>query len=55
LQLVLLSLARGTETIAPFQVFFRSKTATQVLVYTVDTLGNLLPALDGVSVAIFNN
>ena len=52
---VLLSLARGTETIAPFQVFFRSKTATQVMVYTVDTLGNLLPALDGVSVAIFNN
>jgi hypothetical protein len=52
---VLLSLARGTEVIAPFQVFFRSKTATQLMVFTVDTLGNLLPALDGVSVAIFNN
>ena len=52
---VLLSLARGTEDIAPFQVFFRSKMATQVIIYTVDTLGNLLPALDGVSVVIFNN
>lgn len=52
---VLLSLSRGTEVIAPFQVFFRSKTATQVIVYTVDTLGNLLPPLDGVSVVVFGN
>jgi hypothetical protein len=52
---VLLSLSRGTEVIAPFQVFFRSKTATEVIIYTVDTLGNLLPALDGVSVVVFGS
>jgi len=52
---VLTALSRGTEVIAPFQVFFRSKTATQVIVYTVDTLGNLLPVLDGVSVVVFGS
>jgi hypothetical protein len=53
--LVLPALSRGTEVIAPFQVFFRSKTATEVIIFTVDTLGNLLPVLDGVSVVVFGN
>lgn len=52
---VLTALSRGTEVIAPFQVFFRSKTATEVIIFTVDTLGNLLPPLDGVSVVVFGS
>ena len=52
---VLPALSRGTEVVAPFQVFFRSKTATEVIIFTTDTLGNLLPALDGVSVVIFSS
>lgn len=53
--LVLPALARGTEVIAPFQVFFRSRSATEVIIFTTDTLGNLLPVLDGVSVVIFGS
>jgi len=52
---VLPALSRGTEVVAPFQVFFRSKTATEVIIFTTDTLGNLLPALDGVSVVVFGS
>jgi hypothetical protein len=52
---VLPALARGTEVIAPFQVFFRSRSTTEVIIFTVDTLGNLLPALDGVSVVVFGS
>ncbi len=53
--LVLPTLARGTEVIAPFQVFFRSRSTTEVIIFTVDTLGNLLPALDGISVVVFGS
>jgi hypothetical protein len=53
--LVLPALARGTEVIAPFQVFFRSRSATEFIIFTTDTLGNLLPVLDGVSVVVFGN
>jgi len=52
---VLLSLCRGTETIAPFTAFFRSRSAESVIIYTVDTLGNLVTAADGVSVVVFGN
>jgi len=52
---VLTALARGTEVIAPFQVFFRSRSATEVIVFATDTLGNLLPVLDGVSVVVFGS
>lgn len=52
---VLLTLARGTETIAPFQAFVQLRTANYVMIYTVDTLGNLLPVTDGLSVVIFSN
>jgi hypothetical protein len=52
---VLLSLCRGTETIAPFTAFFRSRSAESMIIYTVDTLGNLVTAADGVSVVIFGN
>lgn len=52
---VLPALARGTEVIAPFQVFFRSRSTTEVIIFTVDTLGNLLPALDGVSLVVFGS
>jgi hypothetical protein len=52
---VLPALARGTEVIAPFQVFFRSRSATEVIIFTTDTLGNLLPVLDGVSVVVFGS
>ena len=52
---VLPALARGTEVIAPFQVFFRSRSTTEVIIFTTDTLGNLLPVLDGVSVVVFGN
>jgi len=52
---VLTALSRGTEVIAPFQVFFRSRSATEVIVFTTDTLGNLLPVLDGVSVVVFGS
>jgi hypothetical protein len=53
--LVLPALARGTEVVAPFQVFFRSRSATEFIIFTTDTLGNLLPVLDGVSVVVFGN
>jgi hypothetical protein len=52
---VLTALARGTEVVAPFQVFFRSRSATEVIVFATDTLGNLLPVLDGVSVVVFGS
>lgn len=52
---VLTALSRGGEVIAPFQVFFRSRSATEVIIFTTDTLGNLLPVLDGVSVVVFGN
>lgn len=52
---VLTALSRGTEVIAPFQVFFRSRSATEVIVFATDTLGNLLPVLDGVSVVVFGS
>jgi len=52
---VLPALARGTEVIAPFQVFFRSRSATEVIIFATDTLGNLLPVLDGVSVVVFGS
>jgi hypothetical protein len=52
---VLLSLCRGTETIAPFTAFFRSRSAESMIIYTVDTLGNLVTAADGVSVVVFGN
>lgn len=52
---VLPALARGTEVIAPFQVFFRSRSTTEVIIFTVDTLGNLLPVLDGVSLVVFGS
>jgi hypothetical protein len=52
---VLTALARGTEVIAPFQVFFRSRSATEVIIFATDTLGNLLPVLDGVSVVVFGS
>lgn len=52
---VLTALSRGTEVIAPFQVFFRSRSTTEVIIFTTDTLGNLLPVLDGVSVVVFGN
>lgn len=52
---VLTALSRGTEVIAPFQVFFRSRSATEVIIFATDTLGNLLPVLDGVSVVIFGS
>lgn len=52
---VLTTLSRGTEVIAPFQVFFRSRSATEFIIFTTDTLGNLLPVLDGVSVVVFGN
>lgn len=51
----LLTLARGNESIAPFAVFIQSRSGTQLQIYTVDTLGNLLTASDGVSVVIFGN
>jgi hypothetical protein len=52
---VLTALSRGAEVIAPFQVFFRSRSASEVIIFTTDTLGNLLPVLDGVSVVIFSS
>ena len=52
---VLTALSRGTEVIAPFQVFFRSRSATEVIIFATDTLGNLLPVLDGVSVVVFGS
>jgi hypothetical protein len=52
---VLLSLSRGDESVAPFTAFVRSRSSESVIIYTVDTLGNLLPALDGVSLVVFNN
>ena len=52
---VLTTLSRGTEVIAPFQVFFRSRSATEFIIFTTDTLGNLLPVLDGVSVVVFGS
>ena len=52
---VLTTLSRGTEVIAPFQVFFRSRSATEVSIFTTDTLGNLLPPLDGISVVVFGS
>ena len=52
---VLTALSRGGEVIAPFQVFFRSRSASEVIIFTTDTLGNLLPVLDGVSVVIFSS
>ena len=52
---VLTALSRGTEVIAPFQVFFRSRSATEVIIFATGTLGNLLPVLDGVSVVVFGS
>lgn len=51
---VILSLCRGTQTIAPFMSFFKSRSAETVIIYTVDTLGNLVTASDGVSIVIFS-
>ena len=52
---VLTALSGGTEVIAPFQVFFRSRSATEVFVFATDTLCNLLPVLGGVSVVVFGS
>lgn len=52
---VLLSLKRGTEAIAPFTAFFQNPQTSCVKIYTVDTLGNLVTAGDGVSVVVFAN
>lgn len=49
---VILSLQKSVENITPFSAFFRSKTSKYFILYTVDTNGNLLPALDGVSVLV---
>ena len=43
------------ENATPFQVFFRSRSATEVIIFATDTLGNLLPVLDGVSVVVFGS
>lgn len=50
------TLFRGTETLAPLLAYPTSPiTSQQVNIMTVDTLGNLLPVTDGVSVVIFGN
>lgn len=52
---VLTSLQRGTSTLLPFQVFVQVKNTTYLTIACVDTLGNLLPPIDGVSIVIFSS
>ena len=51
--LVQLTLQKSTESITPFAAFFRSRSTTGFILYAVDTLGNLLPVLDGVGFSVF--
>lgn len=55
---VFLNLQRSvTASIVPFQAFVNTsgKTVNSVIVYAIDTLGNILPAIEGMSVVIYSN
>lgn len=53
---VFLNLRRSnTSSIVPFQAFVSAATTSHCIVYAIDTLGNILPAIEGMSVMIMYN
>jgi hypothetical protein len=52
---VFLTLAHDANTLLPFAAFFTSRQSGSVQIFTIDTLGNLLPVSAGISVVIFAN